>query len=230
MIEAPEIARDPLPPKEPEAEYFLSPPRGPAPSGGDLVPIGQLKDSYILAQGEDGLYIIDQHAAHERILYNQLKKNLEERALASQSLMFPETRKLSPHQALAAEKLAARLAALGFELTHLGGTDFMLRAAPAILGRADPWETLTEILDASQDNVKRLDGAGLDENLSRLTGTWLDSLACRAAVKAGQKLSFAEMSRLLHDMAQTQSGAYCPHGRPAIQRYSFSDIAKKFHR
>lgn len=201
----------------------------PLPLHGFLV-IGQLRDSYILAQGEDGLYIIDQHAAHERILYNQLKIRLEERGLPGQSIMFPETRNLGPLEALAAEKLADHLEKLGFELTHLGGTAFMLKGAPAILGQADPWETLVEILNASQDRLKLLDGAGVVEALSRLANSWLYSLACRAAIKAGQKLTVSEMSRLLSDMAQTPNGAYCPHGRPAIQRYSITEIEKKFHR
>ncbi len=195
-----------------------------------LRPIGQLFDSYILAQGEDGLYIVDQHAAHERILYNQLKIRLEGNGLPGQSIMFPETRNLSPHQALAAEKLSVHLEKLGFDLAHMGGRAFSLRGAPALLGRADPWETLLEILNVSQSRLKNLDGAGVLEGLAGLANSWLYSIACRAAIKAGQALTLAEMSRLLSDMAGTPNGAYCPHGRPAIQRYSIAEIEKKFHR
>ncbi|UQZ87758.1 hypothetical protein C4J81_00405 [Deltaproteobacteria bacterium Smac51] len=213
------------------AGYFLAPRIGQAPNFNDgLLAIGQLNDSYILAQGNDGLYIIDQHAAHERVIYNQLKTRLEANGLQGQSIMFPETRDLPPHQALAAEKLSYHLEKLGFDLVHMGGQSFTLKGAPALLGQADPWATLTEILSTSQGRLKALDGAGVVEGLTSLANSWLYSIACRAAIKAGKKMSQLEMSQLLVDMARTPNGAYCPHGRPAIHRYSIEEIEKKFHR
>ena len=193
-------------------------------------PIGQLHNSYILAQGATGLYVIDQHAAHERILFNQLKKRLAENGLPGQQRLFPDTYDLPPHQALAAEQLAPHLLKLGFELNHFGGNTFMLKSAPAILGEIDPWPTLLEILSTAQGQLKGIEGAGLLETLEDLANSWLYSLACRAAIKAGQKMSIEEMAKLLQNLAQTQNGGYCPHGRPAVFILSRPELDKKFHR
>ncbi|MDR2945722.1 MAG: DNA mismatch repair endonuclease MutL, partial [Candidatus Adiutrix sp.] len=111
----------------------------------ELRPLAQLYNSYILAEGSRGLYVIDQHAAHERILYNQLKEKLTQ-GLPGQSLLFPDSMDLPPRQALAAEKLIPHLAHIGFDLRHFGDRTFVLQSAPAILGGRDPWPPLLEML------------------------------------------------------------------------------------
>ena len=196
----------------------------------ELQPLAQLFNSYILAQGSKGLYIIDQHAAHERILYNQLKELLARNGLPGQSLMFPETRDLSPRETLAAEKLESQLSRLGFDLRPFGEHTFILKSGPAILGSHDPWPPLLEILATAQNRLKNLDGAGLAEAVSGLANSWLYSLACRAAIKAGDKMSLEAMDRLIRDMSATPNGAYCPHGRPAIQLINRKAIEKHFDR
>jgi DNA mismatch repair protein MutL len=174
---------------------------------------------------------VDQHAAHERLLFNKLKLELAQTGLSSQALLLPETLELAPRQARAAEKLLPHLARLGFDLEPFGeGGGFLLRAVPAVLGQADPRPPLLEILGAGQSQPAALDGAGLKEALEALADSWLYSLACRAAVKAGEKMSLEAMAQLLEDMAKEPHGAYCPHGRPAIQLIERRTIEKRFHR
>lgn len=196
----------------------------------ELRALAQLYNSYILAQGSKGLYLIDQHAAHERVIFNQLKETMTREGLPSQALLFPDTSDLAPQEALAAEKLIPHLARLGFDLQPFGERTFILKSAPAILGSRDPWPALLEILSAGGSRLKSLEGAGLDEALENMAGSWLYSLACRAAIKAGDKISLEAMQRLLEDMAVTPNGAYCPHGRPAIQLIERHAIERRFDR
>ncbi|MDR2726061.1 MAG: DNA mismatch repair endonuclease MutL [Candidatus Adiutrix sp.] len=202
-----------------------------APNFEPLRPLAQLYQSYILAEGNRGLYLVDQHAAHERLLFNKLKLELAETGLPSQTLLLPETLELPPREARAAEKLLPHLARLGFELEPFGeGGGFLLRGVPAVLGREDPRPPLMEILGAGRNHPATLDGAGLKEALEALADSWLYSLACRAAVKAGEKMSLEAMTRLLEDLSREPHGAYCPHGRPAIQLIERVTIEKRFHR
>lgn len=197
---------------------------------GRLKPIGQFQNSYILAQSSEKLFIIDQHAAHERILFNRLKKETLAKDLASQNLLAPETFELPAPQAYLAAELSGALKGLGFELSPFGGQTVILKAIPAILAGHDPWPALLEILSAAQGRWKNLDGAGLAAVGSPILDNWLFSLACRAALKAGQRLSVPEMERLLDDLAQAQNGGYCPHGRPAVFCLSLSELNRKFGR
>lgn len=207
-----------------------SPPRGSLDDLAQLQPLAQLYQSYILAQGPKGLYLIDQHAGHERVIYNRLRLELLRHGLEGQNLMFPETLELTPQQALAAETLTPHLERLGFELSPFGERSFLLKAKPAILKAEDPIPALLEILDKGHSRLKSLEGAGLVEGLTAMANSWLYSLACRAAVKAGDKMSLEEMAALLADMAATPNGAYCPHGRPAVQVIDRALIEKRFDR
>lgn len=194
-----------------------------------LRPLAQLYNSYILAEGPRGLYVIDQHAAHERILFNQLRARLTQ-GLPGQALLFPDTMDLPPQQALAAEKIKPHLGHIGFELDLFGERTFILKSAPAILGGHDPWPPLLEILGAASGHLKFMEGAGLIEAVQTMANSWFYSLACRAAIKAGDKMSLEEMAGLIRDMAATSNGAYCPHGRPAIWLMERHNLEKKFDR
>ncbi len=195
----------------------------------ELQALAQIYQSYILAQGTKGLYLIDQHAGHERILFNQLKKRLDD-GLPGQALLFPDTMDLPPKEAAAAENLQPHLERLGFELEHFGERTFILKSAPAILKDHDPWPPLLEILGSGGDNWSFLENAGLTEALERMAKSWLYSLACRAAIKAGDKLTLPAMQALIDDMRLAEHGAYCPHGRPAIQLIERSTIERRFAR
>lgn len=195
-----------------------------------LRPLAQLCDSYILAQGPEGLYIIDQHAAHERIIFNSMKAELERTGLPSQGLLLPETMDLGPQESLAAMRLQARLERLGFRLEPFGGPTWTLRGIPATLEPKEAKEALVEILATAKKRLRDLDGAGLDSVVLELADTWLYSLSCRAAVKAGQRLDIREMESLIASMADTGSGGYCPHGRPSTIVLTLADLEKRFGR
>ncbi|MDR2935199.1 MAG: DNA mismatch repair endonuclease MutL [Candidatus Adiutrix sp.] len=239
--DAPPVAEpappEPAPPETASSESTQPEPAPPeaSPAAGPnfepLRPLAQLYHSYILAEGARGLYLVDQHAAHERLLFNKLKRDLARTGLPSQSLLLPEPLELPPREARAAEKLRPHLARLGFELEPFGERGgFLLRGVPAVLGREDPRPPLMEILGAGQSQLAALDGAGLKEALAALADSWLYSLACRAAIKAGEKMSLEAMARLLEDMAREPHGAYCPHGRPAIQLIERVTIERRFDR
>ena len=192
-------------------------------SASEIRPIGQLYRSYILAQGVEGLWVVDQHAAHERILFERFQDDLARGRLASQNLLLPETMDLAPTQAVALDKISGELERYGFDLAPFGGGTFVLRAVPARLADRDFLKALGEIVEAARE-------VRPEEGLARFEQTLLESLACHAAIKAGQELSLAEMDRLLTDLAKTRVPTNCPHGRPLIFQVSRRDIEKKFQR
>ncbi|MDR2406386.1 MAG: DNA mismatch repair endonuclease MutL [Deltaproteobacteria bacterium] len=195
-----------------------------------LRPLAQLGKTYILSQGEDGLVITDQHAAHERILFNHLKKELKAQGLPSKQLLIPETMELSLHEKVALEWLAKELMKLGFILEPFGETTWLLKGIPALLELPEGREALVEILDGAKSSLKKYDGGGMDGALKEISESWLHSIACRAAIKAGHSLTITEMERLLEDMLENEEGAYCPHGRPSSITISFKELERKFGR
>ena len=203
-------------PDSPVPDEETSPP-------GEIRPIGQLYRSYILAQGAEGLWVVDQHAAHERILFERFQDDLAQGHLASQNLLLPETMDLAPTQAVALEKISGELERYGFDLAPFGGNTFVLRAVPVMLAGREFLKALGEIVEAARE-------VRPEEGLARFEQTLLESLACHAAIKAGQELSLAEMDRLLTDLARTRVPTNCPHGRPLIFQVSRRDIEKKFQR
>ncbi|MDR2456832.1 MAG: DNA mismatch repair endonuclease MutL [Deltaproteobacteria bacterium] len=190
--------------------------------------LAQLHQSYILAQGPKGLYIIDQHAAHERIIFNRLKSELGRRGLSAQGLLIAQTMELGGHEALAAERLRGPLERLGFVLEPFGGGTFVLKAVPGLLSPAAAKEALKEILAAAKNRLRSLEGAGVEDLAGDLAESWLYSLACRAAVKAGDRLSLPEMERLIEDMEG--AGGHCPHGRPSVYTVTLAELEKRFGR
>jgi len=188
-----------------------------------LKPIGQLFKTYILAQGRDSLYILDQHAAHERVLFERLASELNSGPLPAQSLLLPVTLELSPTQALGLENTLDRLSRFGFDLAPFGGRTFILKTVPSILGGKDPNALMIEIID-ELDEVRPQDG------LDRLEEALLSTLACHSAVKAGDEMTLAEMDRLLLDLRAASLPTHCPHGRPLIFRFDLKEIEKKFKR
>ena len=190
-----------------------------------LRPIGQLFRSYILAQGPDGLFVIDQHAAHERITFERLKKGLAQGGLSGQGLLTPETLELSPTQAVAMEKLQPALARFGFELSPFGGDTYVLRAVPGVLAGYDGARVVLDIIEQAAADI-----GGGKEGLENLEDALLSSLACHASVKASDYMTLPEMDRLLRDLLNCEVPTNCPHGRPLIFSISRRDIEKRFHR
>ena len=184
--------------------------------------VGQIQQMYIVAEGPDGLYLIDQHAAHERILYEKLAAQKAQAAVTRQQLLEPVIVELSPgHAALLAAEMDA-LTEVGFELEPFGGTTYRLRAIPEMLNRADPARALVDIL------AEMTDGA---IPLARETHEKIAITVCkRASIKGGQILSPEEMRELVRQLEATSAPRTCPHGRPTMIHMSAAQLAREFGR
>lgn len=182
-----------------------------------LIPVHQHKGTYIVATDGEDLVLIDQHAAHERILYDRLSSHNSE-ALKMQSLLIPENLEFTHSEAQALQDKFEYLKGLGFELEDFGKDSFLLRSVPSILTGCAPKEVLLGLLPELS--------ASLEQREERVK----KYMACRAAVKAGDKLSFEEMGRLIRDLYRTQNPLTCPHGRPTMIKFSANDIEKLFGR
>ncbi|WP_457573745.1 DNA mismatch repair endonuclease MutL [Desulfolithobacter sp.] len=188
--------------------------------------IGQLFDLYLLCQRDDELVLIDQHAAHERIIYQQLRRGFLNRAIPSQSLMFPVPVELGPEQSETMERAGEALQALGFVVEPFGDATWVIQALPAQLSHLDPGKMLHEVLDELRLAGEDPSGAVLSPQMEKL----LASMACKAAVKAGNRLQDREMEELLRQMEKADFFSHCPHGRPVIKQISRREIEKWFRR
>ncbi len=180
--------------------------------------LGQLGLTYIIAEGPEGMYLIDQHAAHERVLYERLLGERAKMAVSSQSLLEPLSLDLSPEEAAIVEENLDTLRSWGFDLEPFGGQTYLLRAVPAILKEGDLSQAMREVIDEA----------------SRQAGRWEEefviSLACHGAVRAGQTMSEGEMRELVRQLEKTNSPRTCPHGRPTMIHLSAEQLQKEFGR
>jgi len=184
--------------------------------------VGQIAQTYVVAEGPDGLYLVDQHAAHERVLYELMQADRVSAKVASQQLLEPVAVELTPAQAAVLEAEAATLAEIGFDVEPFGGTTFRLRAVPDILLKTDPATALADIL------AELAEGA---VPLSRQSDERLIVTVCkRAAIKAGQTLSMQEMQDLIHKLERCSAPRTCPHGRPTMLHLSAAQLAREFGR
>jgi DNA mismatch repair protein MutL len=183
----------------------------------------QIHDSFIVAQTEDGFVIIDQHALHERIIYEDLCRRIRKNKLQSQRLLIPESFEVTVSGAEALKTNAELTDKLGIELVPFGPRTMAVQAFPILLSSVQP-------LDFVQDLIDLLDrkDAGLDAE--RLLDEVLNMAACKAAIKAGQKLTDGEIEQLLSDRQNAESASRCPHGRPTTIKFSISDLEKQFKR
>ncbi len=191
----------------------------------NLVLIGQLFSLYLLCEKEDRFIVIDQHAAHERILYGRFRQEYTQQRVPRQSLMFPKSVELGPDHIETLESRRDDVAGLGLDVEHFGDTTWIIKAVPAIMQRVDPVEILHEVLD-------RLHGVRISasEVVPAAIDDLLATLACKAAVKAGNRLQPEEMLELLHQMEESALFSHCPHGRPVIKTFDSQDVEKWFHR
>ncbi|MET0624807.1 MAG: DNA mismatch repair endonuclease MutL [Pyrinomonadaceae bacterium] len=189
----------------------------------NIRPLGQLEESFILATDSEGLLLIDQHAAHERVLFDKYRRLEESRRPESQNLLVPETFDLTPAQAASFGEVADELEWLGFSLTRLSGRTVAVRAVPADLPPAEARNLLAEILD-TVDAEKR--GRARETLRDEIAA----SLACHAAIKVNMPLTQEKMRWLIDRLLLTSSPTTCPHGRPAILRLAKRDIERGFHR
>jgi DNA mismatch repair protein MutL len=188
----------------------------------DLQILGQVRNTYIVASTRQGLVLIDQHVAHERVLYEQLCYKRGALPIPKQHLLTPETLQLSRRDALLLHEKLPELEAIGFELEPFGVDTYLIRAVPAAL-KGDPVQTLRDIVDelVELSVSKRLPVAR--EQI------WITT-ACKLAVKAGDPLSMPEMRKLIEDLARTENPYLCPHGRPITIILTWQEIERKFKR
>ena len=188
-----------------------------------LQPLGQFRDTFIIAIDDEGIAIIDQHVAHERILFEQVMERLTTGPLESQQLLMPMVVELpaAERQALAAHGEA--LARLGFDVEAFGGDSLRVAALPAIVDLA-ACETALRALAQDLDGLDQ--GAAIDEALRQMAAT----TACHAAVKANDRLTPEKMSYLLDELRRTAHSSVCPHGRPVVLRLSRKEIERRFER
>jgi DNA mismatch repair protein MutL len=184
--------------------------------------VAQLHGVYILSQTADGLVLVDMHAAHERVMYERMKRLLSGET-AQQHLLVPDILKVTSAQAEAAEAHAAEFAALGFALTRLAPDQLALRGVPSLLAGDVPADVVRDVLsDLAETGHSRR----VEESINRRLGT----MACHAAVRAQRTLGIAEMNALLRAMERTDRADQCNHGRPTWVRLSLGDLDRLFMR
>ena len=194
-----------------------------APVFGALMPLGQFRDTFIIAVDEEGVAIIDQHVAHERILFERIAERLTSGRLESQRLLDPLLIELSPSGQQALLTHAADLDRLGFELEEFGAGVIRVAAFPVLLRRED-CETAVRALADDLEDLDR--GAKVDDALRRIAAT----MACHAAVKANYPLTTEKMAHILGELRRTAYSTICPHGRPVMLRLTKREIEKNFQR
>lgn len=186
-------------------------------------PAIQIHNTYLVAQTDEGVIIIDQHALHERILYERFRTRILAGPLESQRLLLPETLTVSPAQAQAAADHAELLGRLGLELSQFGPRSLALQAVPVLLPHVEMATFVNDLLD-------KLAEAGNVESAETLIHAALDMMACKAAVKAGDPLSQDEIQALLAQRGLVEKSSNCPHGRPTTLQLSTRDLEKQFKR
>jgi DNA mismatch repair protein MutL len=188
-----------------------------------MMPLGQFRDTFIIAVDEEGIAIIDQHVAHERVLFERITERLTTGRLESQRLLEPRLMSLpaSARQALVGR--AADLHRLGFEIEEFGGDTLRVSAYPAVLGAEDCEATLRTLAE----DLEGLDrGSPVEDAIKRIAAT----MACHAAVKANYPLTTEKMTHILDELRRTAYSTICPHGRPVMLRLTRREVEKNFQR
>jgi DNA mismatch repair protein MutL len=184
--------------------------------------IGQIEDTFIVAYTADEVFFVDQHVAHERVLFERLKSDLEAGPLPGQELLFPAPLELAPARQRTVARILPELGRLGFALEEFGGDTLLLRAVPSLLRPDEPQRLVDDLAREVEEEGTRPGSPVLDRLLA--------FVACRAAIKAHQPLPREEMTRLLGDLATTATPFYCPHGRPVVSRIPLREIKRDLRR
>jgi len=196
-------------------------------TGAEDLPLGvaraQLHENYIIAQTTQGMVIVDQHAAHERLVYERLKRQLAEHGVKRQGLLIPEVVELGPEAAARVLERAEELAELGLIVEPFGGGSVAVREVPAVLGQADPAALVRDVADELAD-------LGESETLKARIEAILSRMACHGSVRSGRRLTADEMNALLREMEATPHSGQCNHGRPTYVSLTLAQIEKLFGR
>jgi DNA mismatch repair protein MutL len=191
-----------------------------------LRPIGQLRESFILAIGDDGLWIIDQHVAHERILFEKILRDRQVEKVQRQRLLMPMLVELKPWQMVVFARISEELERNGFEVEPFGPQTLAVKAAPVGLEGSELERSLAEIIEQSSTESEATQNKMLTVLRSRIAA----SIACHSAIKVNTPLDPARMEWLLLELSKTEHPTSCPHGRPIALQYSWKDIQRAFHR
>ena len=184
----------------------------------------QIHNSFIVAETSEGMVVVDQHALHERVLYEQFRARVSTGRLESQRMLLPETVNVAPDQVALVAERADMLAKLGIEAVEFGPNTIAVQAFPSmVISRVHIGEFMTEML-------AKLGTAASDTNAEKLLDDVLNMMACKAAVKAGDPLTAQEISALLANWQNVEGSSSCPHGRPTVLKLSVADLEKQFHR
>ena len=194
-----------------------------APSLSSLKPLGQLRESFILAVNHDGLWIIDQHVAHERVLFKRIFRQRAQQQVESQRLLTPIVTDLTPAQQAVFAEISEELHNNGFDAEPFGTRSIAVKIAPAGVQAAEVEHMLHELLDQFSREDQAL-------NLDQIRARIAASIACHAAIKVNMRLEQNKMEWLLGELAKTDCPMTCPHGRPVVLRYSMKDIQRAFKR
>jgi DNA mismatch repair protein MutL len=194
---------------------------------GSLRPIGQLRESFILASGEDGLWIIDQHVAHERVLFEKILRDRQVEHVQRQRLLMPMLVELKPWQMVVFARIAEELDRNGFEVEPFGPQTLAVKAAPIGLEGPALERMLTQVIEQSSADSGE---DAQNEDLTALRTRIAASIACHSAIKVNTPLDRVRMEWLLLELAKTSHPTSCPHGRPIALLYSWKEIQRAFHR
>jgi DNA mismatch repair protein MutL len=188
-----------------------------------LIPLGQFRDTFIIAIDDEGIAIVDQHVAHERVLFERIMQQLTERTLESQGLLIPIVLDLAPAEREALLSRREPLQRFGFDVDDFGGDSVRVSAIPAVL----PREQCESALRSLANDLEGLDrGLGIEEALKRIAAL----TACHAAVKANYPLTMEKMAHILDEVRATAYSTVCPHGRPVMLRITRREVEKNFER
>jgi len=194
---------------------------------GALKPMGQLRESFILATSEEGLWIIDQHVAHERILFEKILRERQVERVQRQRLLMPLLVELKPNQMVVFAKIAEELERNGFEVEPFGPQTLAVKAAPVGLEGAELEQMLAEVIEQTAGDSEKTE---LNQDLTSLRTRIAASIACHSAIKVNMPLDQARMEWLLAELSRTELPTSCPHGRPIALLYSWKEILRAFHR
>jgi DNA mismatch repair protein MutL len=192
-----------------------------------LKPLAQLRESFILATGDDGLWIIDQHVAHERVLFEKILRDRQVEKVQRQRLLMPLLVELKPQQMVVFATIADELERNGFEVEPFGPQTLAVKSAPVGLEGPALERMLAQVIEQSADDP---DEVKQNEDLTAVRTRIAASIACHSAIKVNTPLDLMRMEWLLQELAKTEHPTSCPHGRPIALQYSWKDIQRAFHR
>ena len=203
--------------EQPLAPPDAAAPRPPAPA---LKVVGQVKLTYVVAEGPEGMFLVDQHAAHERVLFDQIRRKAGEKTPQSQALLEPVTMELTPGQVEVFNANAEFLAGYGFQVENFGANSVLLRSVPGIMTTQDPAQALLDVLDM----------VAFEGLLRQQEDVLAATIACHSAIRAGKPLTEEEMRALLEQLEQADNPHTCPHGRPTMIHFSSMNMEREFGR